>query len=67
MEIALKALLIFLQSIPVGSYYQIIGFGSKFIKYDQIPKEYKKENIEASINIIKKLTASLGGTNIYQP
>ena len=41
-EIAAKALILFLQSIPVGSYYQIIGFGSHFEKYDEAPKEYNK-------------------------
>ena len=67
MIIARKALILFLQSIPVGSYYQIIGFGSKFKKYDEIPKEYNKDNIKTSINTIQKLEAVLGGTNIYAP
>ena len=66
-KIASKALMIFLQSIPVGSYYQIIGFGSEFKKYDETPKEYNKENIQKSIDIIKNLDAVLGGTDIYQP
>ena len=66
-EIAAKALILFLQSIPVGSYYQIIGFGSHFEKYDEAPKEYNKENIKESINIIQNLSANLGGTNIYDP
>ena len=67
MKIASKALLLFLQSIPVGSYYQRIGFGSKFIKYDKTPKEYNKDNIKESISIIKKLSPTLGNTNIYEP
>ena len=66
-KLASKALIIFLQSIPAGSYYQIIGFGSKFKKYDETPKEYNKENIKTSINIIEYLSADLGGTNIYEP
>ena len=66
-KIVSKALELFLQSIPVGSYYQLIGFGSNFKKYDEAPKSYTKENIKNSIEIIKKLSADLGGTNIYQP
>jgi hypothetical protein len=66
-NIVSKALELFLQSIPVGSYYQLIGFGSDFKKYDESPKSYTKENITNSIKIIKNLKADLGGTDIYQP
>ena len=66
-EIASQSLILFLQSLPVGSYYQIIGFGSKYILYDEVPKEYNKENIDKTIRIIKKLEANLGGTCIYEP
>ena len=66
-NIVSKALELFLQSIPVGSYYQLIGFGSEFKKYDESPKSYTKENITNSIKIIKSLKADLGGTDIYQP
>ena len=53
--------------MPVGSFYQLIGFGSSFKKYDEIPKSYTKENIKNSLEIIKTLNADLGGTNIYNP
>ena len=66
-RIASKALEIFLQSLPVGSYYQIIGFGSNYKKYDEIPKEYNKENIEKSLKTVSDLSANLGGTEIYTP
>ena len=66
-KVASKALLLFLQSLPVGSYYQIIGFGSDFKKYDETPKEYTPKNIKQSIKLIENLNADLGGTNIYSP
>ena len=66
-KIASKALLLFIQSLPAGSYYQIIGFGSDFKKYDEIPKEYNKENIKESMEIIEKLDAELGGTKVGKP
>ena len=44
-KIASKALLLFLQSLPAGSYYQIIGFGSQYRLYDDKPKEYNQKNI----------------------
>ena len=66
-KVASKALLLFLQSLPVGSYYQIIGFGSDFKKYDETPKKYTPKNIKQSIKLIENLNADLGGTNIYSP
>ena len=66
-KIASQALILFLQSLPVGSYYQIIGFGSSFILYDQSPKEYNKKNLQTSIKQIENLEANLGGTDIYNP
>ena len=56
-----------MQALPEGSYYQIIGFGSFFKKYDKYPREYKQENIEESIKLIKSLDANFKGTNIYKP
>ena len=66
-KVASKAILLFLQSLPAGSYYQLIGFGSNFKKYDLEPKEYKQENISKSIKIVENLRAELGGTDIYSP
>ena len=66
-QLASNALKLFMQSIPEGSYFQIIGFGSNYKKYDEIPKEYNKENIEKSLKIVSDLSANLGGTEIYTP
>ena len=66
-EIASKALELFIQSLPAGSYYQIIGFGSDYKVYDDSPKEYNIDNIEKTLEMIKKLSANLGGTNIEGP
>ena len=66
-KIVSKALELFLRSLPKGSYYQLIGFGSNFIKYDEVPKKYSKENIEDSLKIVRSLDADLGGTDIYSP
>ena len=66
-KVASKALLLFLQSLPAGSYYQIIGFGSDYKIYDNILKEYNKNNLKRSIEIVEKLKGDMGGTNIYAP
>ena len=66
-KVASKALLLFLQSLPAGSYYQIIGFGSSYKIYDKTLKEYNQKNIQDSIEIVKYLKGEMGGTNIYAP
>ena len=66
-KVASKALLLFLQSLPAGSYYQIIGFGSNYKLYDPQPKEYNSNNIKESIKIVETLKGNMGGTNIYDP
>ena len=66
-EIAKQALKLFLQSLPVGSYYQLVGFGSNYVKYDKEPKEYTQKNISEALKTIEKLDANMGGTEIYDP
>ena len=67
MELVRKALLLFIQSLPENSYFQLIGFGSEFKKYNEVPVIYNKENVDNIIKIINELTADLGGTNISKP
>ena len=61
-------LIFFLQSLPKGSYYQLIGFGSS-INYivSKDPVEYTPDNVKSTISILKSLKANLGGTELYQP
>ena len=64
---ARKSLELILHSLSKGSYYQLIGFGTNFIKYDEIPIEYNLENVNKSIKLIEKLSGDLERTNIYEP
>ena len=66
-KVASKALILFLQSLPAGSYYQIIGFGSDYKLYDKNPKEYNQKNILESIKLVESLKGDMGGTDIYKP
>lgn len=66
-ELCSKALLLFLQSLNIGSYFQLIGFGSSFEYYCKEPLEYNKENDTNLIKLIKDLKGNKGGTNIYDP
>ena len=62
-----KTLSNLIESFPPDSYYQLIGFGSDFKKYDLKPKINSKENINNSLEIINSLQANLGGTDLSSP
>ena len=66
-DLVKKGLLLFIQSLPPKSYFQFIGFGSNFKKYNEKPVEYNKENVDNIINIINNMDADMGGTNINDP
>ena len=66
-ELVRQALILFIKSLPLGSYFQFIGFGSNYKKYNEIPVEYNEENVNKIINVIKSLEADMGGTNIGSP
>ena len=66
-KLVIKALLIFIQSLPKNSYFQIIGFGSKYKKYNESPFEYNIKNISEIKEIIKGLKGNMGKTNIVKP
>ena len=66
-DLVKQALLLFIQSLPGGSYFQLIGFGSDFKKYNEKPVEYNQVNVTNIINVINGLKANMGGTNISRP
>ena len=67
MKVVIESMLIFIQSLPKDSYFQIIGFGSDFEKYNKSPVEYNDKNIKEIVKKIKELQADKGGTNILSP
>ena len=66
-KILKETLILFLKSLPFESYFQIIGFGSSFIKYNEYPILYNKKNIKEIIEKISTFKANLGGTVLYEP
>ena len=61
-------LILLLQSLPSGSYYQIIGFGygSNNKINDEQPKEYNQKNIEESIKSLEKLEGYMNANDLYE-
>ena len=66
-SLVIQTLKVFMLSLPKGSYYQLIGFGSNYKLYSDKPLSYTKENINKTILDIENLNEDLGGTDIFQP
>ena len=66
-QILKKTIILFIKSLPFNSYFQIYGFGTKYIKYNEIPLIYNKKNVKEIIDILLNINADLGGTNLYAP
>jgi len=67
MTILKQTLILFLKSLPFGSYFQIIGFGTSFTKYNQTPVLYNQKNMEDFLNFIPKLDSDMKLTYMYSP
>jgi hypothetical protein len=66
-SIAKNALILFLRSIPPGSRFNVISFGSKFERMFSEPTDYSQETLEYAIDQIQEFNADLGEADIYQP
>ncbi|AYV76188.1 MAG: hypothetical protein Terrestrivirus5_10 [Terrestrivirus sp.] len=64
-ENAKKALRFLLKSLSTGSKYNIVGFGSDFQEMYPNDLEYNEENYNKTLNDVQKISADLGGTEIF--
>jgi len=69
-EMAKEALRLFLQSLPVGSKFDVISFGSK--KNLKVHSQgggfpYTDSNLTTMKSIIDAMEADMGGTEIFEP
>ena len=64
---ARETLVLFLKSLPEGSYFNIIGFGSSYktLFHDTVP--YNKRHLEKAIKHAQQMEADLGGTELLTP
>eukprot|EP01116_Phalansterium_solitarium_P016045 TRINITY_DN3631_c0_g1_i2.p1 TRINITY_DN3631_c0_g1~~TRINITY_DN3631_c0_g1_i2.p1 ORF type:complete len:453 (+),score=131.21 TRINITY_DN3631_c0_g1_i2:115-1359(+) len=59
---------VFLRSLPEGTLFNIIGFGTNFEKlFKGGSQEYNDKTLQAAVDHVNKLTANLGGTNVLAP
>lgn len=67
--LAAKAMLLFLKSLPTNCRFNIIRFGSDFqaLFNDHVARIYNEANMREAEELIKTLSANLGGTELLSP
>uniref|UniRef100_A0A8C7UDT5 VWFA domain-containing protein n=1 Tax=Oncorhynchus mykiss TaxID=8022 RepID=A0A8C7UDT5_ONCMY len=64
---ARDTLLLLLKSLPMGCYFNIIGFGSRYESFYPKSVEYSQKTMDEALQKVKAMRADLGGTEILQP
>ena len=52
-------------SLPLGSYFNVVRFGSRFMSLFESSQEYNEETYAQAKNLVAGLEADLGGTDIF--
>ena len=66
-EVAKAALELFIRSLPPGSKFNIISFGTDYVKMFPSPKDYTEDSLNEAIEEVQSFGEDLGGTEIYKP
>ena len=64
---AADALILFIKSLPVSCYFNVVAFGSTYRNLFEDSQKYSKETVERAMAFAHKLQASLGGTELLNP
>ena len=66
-RIAREALGLFIHSLPVDAHFNIVCFGSSYMKLFPASKALTDESLAEAKSLIQRIDANLGGTEIYTP
>ncbi|KAK7117259.1 hypothetical protein R3I94_022728 [Phoxinus phoxinus] len=67
-ESAKDTLLLLLKSLPMGCYFNIFGFGSRFEAFSFYESvEYNQDTLDEALKSVKRMQADLCGTEILEP
>uniref|UniRef100_A0A671PTW7 von Willebrand factor A domain-containing protein 5A-like n=1 Tax=Sinocyclocheilus anshuiensis TaxID=1608454 RepID=A0A671PTW7_9TELE len=66
-ESARDTLLLLLKSLPMGCYFNIYGFGSRFESFFPQSVVYSEDAMEEALRRVKSMNADMGGTEILRP
>ncbi|XP_039478716.1 von Willebrand factor A domain-containing protein 5A-like isoform X6 [Oreochromis aureus] len=64
---AKDTLLLLLKSLPMGCYFNIYGFGSRYEHIFPKSVEYTQQTMEEALKSVEQMQADLGGTEILEP
>ena len=64
---ARETLMLFLKSIPEGSYFNIVGFGSLYTTLFKTTVPYDEKHLEKAMKHAQEMQADLGGTELLTP
>ncbi|TFJ97379.1 UDP-glucose pyrophosphorylase 2, isoform d [Platysternon megacephalum] len=64
---AKETLVLLLKSLPLGCYFNIYGFGSRFESFYPQSVGYTQQTMAESLQRVQQLQANLGGTEILAP
>ncbi|KAL3992049.1 elongation factor 1-alpha [Sarotherodon galilaeus] len=64
---ARDTLLLLLKSLPMGCYFNIYSFGSRYEHIFPKSVEYSQQTMEEALKTVEQMQANLGGTEILQP
>jgi hypothetical protein len=68
--LAKEAMLLFIRSLPVGSHFNIIRFGSHFeihFKNEILTVVYDEQTAKQAENLTRSMSANFGGTELLEP
>eukprot|EP01124_Arcella_intermedia_P031428 TRINITY_DN7081_c0_g2_i1.p1 TRINITY_DN7081_c0_g2~~TRINITY_DN7081_c0_g2_i1.p1 ORF type:complete len:682 (+),score=178.76 TRINITY_DN7081_c0_g2_i1:152-2047(+) len=66
-EQAKNALQLFLRALPIGTLFNIWGFGSSYGKMKTDSIAFSNKTLKETSQYVNNITANLGGTEIYPP
>ncbi|KAI7812274.1 von Willebrand factor A domain-containing protein 5A-like isoform X1 [Triplophysa rosa] len=66
-ESAKETLLLLLKSLPMGCYFNIYGFGSRYESFFPQSVVYNQDTMDQALKRVSEMRADMGGTEILQP
>lgn len=67
MDTLKSALHLFLASLPIGTYFNIVSFGQSYQFLWESSQVYSEATFETAKKHVDKMDASMGGTEMYEP